>query len=58
VRNGSGKEIFVDGYKTDEIAISGRPMSFYTNAGDIFILACLVLVIFGTIVGAKRKTKA
>lgn len=47
VSNNAGKEIFVEGYKTAEIDVLKRPLSFYTRFGDAFILACLFFVIYG-----------
>ncbi|MBI5145405.1 MAG: apolipoprotein N-acyltransferase, partial [Candidatus Omnitrophica bacterium] len=47
VQDESGRNIFVDGYKTQEILIPERDLSFYTRYyGDIFILLCLVFVIY------------
>jgi hypothetical protein len=55
VSNNTGKEIFVDGYKTAEIDVIKKPSSFYTRFGDAFILACLFFVIYGIITSKKVK---
>ena len=57
VHNQAGKEIFIDGYKTDEIAVLKRPLSFYTRFGDIFVLVCLFFVLGGIIKTKKVKAK-
>ena len=57
VNNALGKEIFVDGYKTAEIEVLKRPLSFYTCFGDAFILVCLFFIIYGIIKNKKVKVK-
>jgi apolipoprotein N-acyltransferase len=43
--NPRGKELFVEGYITDNIHIDPNPaLTFYTRYGDIFILFCLFIV--------------
>ncbi len=39
----NGKNIFVEGIKTQEIDLSRQSPSFYTRFGDIFVLLCLIL---------------
>jgi len=55
VRDASGKEIFISGYKTDDIRFGARRLSPYTKSGDIFILGCLIFVIYGIIMPKKEK---
>jgi apolipoprotein N-acyltransferase len=45
----TGKDIFVDGYKTEEIPAAGGPLSFYTRYGDIFVFLCFVVVACGIV---------
>jgi apolipoprotein N-acyltransferase len=46
VQDETGKEIFIDGYKTQSIAIPKRGASFYTRYGDIFIFLLFIFVIY------------
>jgi apolipoprotein N-acyltransferase len=50
VRDQAGKEIFIDGYKTQEILISKRPLSFYTRFGDWFVLLCIFIMFCSIII--------
>jgi apolipoprotein N-acyltransferase len=50
VRDQAGKEIFVDGYKTQKIEIYKHPLSFYTRFGDWFVLLCMFIVFYGIII--------
>ncbi|MFA4854289.1 MAG: apolipoprotein N-acyltransferase [Candidatus Omnitrophota bacterium] len=55
VRDAAGKEIFVKGFASREICLSGT-QSFYNRYGDIFILFCLALDIYVIILTLKKKT--
>jgi apolipoprotein N-acyltransferase len=55
VRDKTGRDIFVDGYNTQEIQIIKRPLSFYTRHGDIFPVLCLLLVLYGIIPRKRIK---
>jgi apolipoprotein N-acyltransferase len=54
VRNGRGSNIFLSGYNTEDINVSKSNLSFYTRFGDIFIIACLLFVLYGTVRNLKR----
>jgi apolipoprotein N-acyltransferase len=54
VSDKSGENIFVSGYKTQEISVSKQSPSFYNRYGDIFIVFC-VLSILGSISTFKKK---
>ncbi len=45
VADASGKEIFVDGYKTEEITIDKQTLSLYTHFGDWVVWVCLIFVL-------------
>ncbi len=45
VADASGKEIFVDGYKTEEITIAKQTLSLYTRFGDWVVWVCLIFVL-------------
>jgi len=49
VRDEKGRNIFIDGYQTQEIIISKRPLSFYTRYGDVFVAACILFILYGII---------
>ena len=53
VSDNKGRAIFITGHKTASICPQ-RSITFYTRHGDVFILACLILVICG-IIGKDRK---
>jgi apolipoprotein N-acyltransferase len=55
VHDKGGKEIFVDGYKTQEIIIPKRGLSFYNRLGDYFILVCFLFILYGIILKLKIK---
>lgn len=55
VMDKSGKEIFIEGYKTGEIKVYKRNLSFYSRFGDIFILVCFIVVLGEAI--RKRKAR-
>lgn len=50
VQDAGGADIFIDGHRTEEFAIIKRGLTFYTAYGDIFVLACLILIIYGIII--------
>jgi len=51
VQDEKGRNIFVSGYGTQDIAVSvsKTALSFYTKYGDIFILFCFIFVLFSVI---------
>ena len=49
VRDYKDQDIFVSGYKTEEFDLKITD-SFYTRFGDIFVIGCLVGIIYGTII--------
>jgi len=49
-----GNNIFISGYRSQEIALSKRSYSFYTRYGNIFVTACLLFVLGGIITFKKR----
>jgi len=50
----SGENIFVSGYKSQEIPASKQPLSFYTCYGDIFVAVCALFVLGGIIIFRKK----
>ncbi|MBI4708496.1 MAG: apolipoprotein N-acyltransferase [Candidatus Omnitrophica bacterium] len=54
VEDPSNETLFIDGFKTEEIIISGRSVSFYTRFGDVFIAVCFLLLCCGIILSFKR----
>jgi len=54
VKDKRGKDIFIDGFKTQEIGIS-RNSSFYTRHGDFFIIACFLFALCGIIRPRKKS---
>jgi len=50
VADASGNNIFVSGYKSQEISASKESHSFYTRYGNIFCCACLLFVLGGIII--------
>lgn len=58
VENERGKDIFVSGYKIQAVSSTGRPRSFYTRYGDLFILICILFIAYGIALRFKhRKSK-
>ncbi len=49
-----GNHIFVSGYKSHEISLSKRSLSFYTRYGNIFVIACLLFILRGIIIFKKK----
>jgi apolipoprotein N-acyltransferase len=47
VSNETGKNIFVDGYKTLSIPTAKKDLSFYSRFGDIFIVLLFIFVFYG-----------
>ena len=45
-----GNNIFISGYKSQEISLSRQSHSFYTRYGNIFVTACLLFVLCGIII--------
>jgi len=45
-----GNNIFISGYKSQEISLSKQSHSFYTRYGNIFVTACLLFVLCGIII--------
>ncbi|MCK9432385.1 MAG: apolipoprotein N-acyltransferase [Candidatus Omnitrophica bacterium] len=46
VKNTAGKEIFVEGYCTQDIYPEASPRTVYNRYGDFFIILCFVVFIF------------
>jgi apolipoprotein N-acyltransferase len=55
VRDESKRNIFVDGYKTQEIDIVKSPISLYTLYGDVLILLLFIFTVFYGIFPFLRK---
>jgi len=55
VQDKNGREIFIDGYKAEKIALQKRPLSFYTRYGDIFVALCFLFTLYGIISPFKKK---
>ncbi|MFA4888593.1 MAG: apolipoprotein N-acyltransferase [Candidatus Omnitrophota bacterium] len=55
VRDDSGSDTFVDGYKTESIDLQRQLPAFYTKFGDKFIFACLLFILCGIILSRKNK---
>jgi apolipoprotein N-acyltransferase len=49
------RDIFIDGIDTRKITISKKPLTAYTRYGDIFIVVCVLFVLYGIIRTSKRK---
>ena len=47
VQDKTGRNIFVDGYATEDINIPKKEISFYTKYGDVFMIICLLFVLSG-----------
>jgi len=57
VRDRNGRNIFIDGFKYQEIAIIERQPTFYACYGDVFIVACFLFLLYGIIHNLKNITK-
>jgi apolipoprotein N-acyltransferase len=55
VKDSRGENIFIRGYDTQEIIISQKHLSFYTRYGDIFIVGCFLIVLYGISINLKFK---
>ena len=55
----AGRQTFISGYKTYDIALGRRQNTFYTEWGDWFVLVCLIIAIYGAIKvkGERLKVK-
>ncbi len=53
VSDKSGRNIFIEGYATQGIAIKKPSFTFYTRYGDFFPAACLLFVLYGIILSSK-----
>jgi len=49
-----GNNIFISGYKSQEISLSKQADSFHARYGNIFVTACLLFVLYGLITFKKR----
>lgn len=49
VQDRNKRDIFIDGFRTEDIITSKRNLSFYTRFGDIFIGLCFLFVLYGLI---------
>ncbi|MDD5166206.1 MAG: apolipoprotein N-acyltransferase [Candidatus Omnitrophica bacterium] len=57
VRDRQGENIFVAGYGSERISITGKSiLSFYTKHGDVFVLACFLFILYGIILQFKKRT--
>ncbi len=54
VRDKTGREIFLDGFLTQEIKIGKHQLSFYTRFGGVFIFICVLLILYVIIALPKR----
>ncbi len=50
-----GRHIFISGYQTQEIKFTKEHLTFYNRYGDIFIITCLFLALWGIILTFKNK---
>ncbi|MFH0828152.1 MAG: apolipoprotein N-acyltransferase [Candidatus Omnitrophota bacterium] len=55
VKDDFGREVFVDGYKTEKIFVGQEAQSFYTRFGDLAIISLCALITLITLVTLKRK---
>jgi apolipoprotein N-acyltransferase len=46
VNEDAGRQTFISGYKTYDIALGRRQNTFYTEWGDWFVLVCLVFAVY------------
>lgn len=54
VQDAQGWSLFVDGVRTQEIAVERKPLSFYSYAGDFYIFVCVIFIGFWLI--ARRRS--
>jgi apolipoprotein N-acyltransferase len=53
-KDSSGQFIFITGHKTENVYLSLHQFSLYTKYGDLFILACLLIILCGIILPRKK----
>ena len=58
VKDQKGRNIFISGYNTQGTAPFKENISFYTRHGDIFIWACILLVLYGIIKIRRQRQNA
>jgi apolipoprotein N-acyltransferase len=58
VQGKNNEILFIEGFYTQEIDVSGKGLSFYTRFGDVFIMVCFLLFCFGIILffAARRNS--
>ncbi|MBI4982762.1 MAG: apolipoprotein N-acyltransferase, partial [Candidatus Omnitrophica bacterium] len=58
VQGKNNEILFIEGFDTQEIDVSGKGLSFYTRFGDVFIMVCFLLFCFGIILffAARRNS--
>lgn len=49
LKDGSGKNIFIDGFDTKKMILRRGALSFYTRYGDVFVAICIFVIICGII---------
>ena len=55
VQDKNGRGIFIDGYKTEDIAVQKRHSTFYTRYGNIFPVICFLFMLYGIVLPFKKK---
>lgn len=56
--DGAGRNIFIQGHKTQQIGVLRQKPSLYTVYGDIFLLPCLILALYGIMASLKKNKNA
>ncbi|MFA6216721.1 MAG: apolipoprotein N-acyltransferase [Candidatus Omnitrophota bacterium] len=56
VADNNAENIFIDGYLTREVDAGSKHISFYTRAGDVFIVVCVFCVLCGIIFSFRKKS--
>ncbi len=57
VQDKKGKDIFIDGFRTQEINTPKKSFTLYTRYGEGFIVFCFLFVLFNSIISfGRRKT--
>jgi len=54
VQDKTGRNIFIGGFATEEIAIAKGNLTFYTRYGDIFVILCFLVIFGGIFIYAKH----
>lgn len=49
IQDKTGNNIFIGGYLTENIPTLKPKLTFYTRYGDIFVIACLIFILYGII---------